>query len=107
VRAELLKSEYAHYISEPEALATQIECLTVLHGKETIERWQHLAKTRDWDTLVEALLVRHYDPAYSRSTLKHYPALERAPRYSLADSSPAAFERLAERVLETDSARTA
>ena len=107
VRAELLKAEYAHYLSEPDALVAQLECLAVLHGKETIEHWQHLARTRDWDTLVEALLVRHYDPAYSRSTLKHYPALERAPHYSLADSSPAAFERLAERVLETDSARIA
>ena len=69
VRSALLKEEYAHYISEPEALAAQLECLTVLHGRQTIERWQQLARAREWDTLVADLLVRHYDPAYSRSTL--------------------------------------
>jgi tRNA 2-selenouridine synthase len=96
VRVQLLKEEYAHYISEPEALASQLECLTVLHGKETIQRWQALARSREWDALVEALLLKHYDPAYNRSTLKHYPKLADAPHYTLPDASPAAFRALAE-----------
>ncbi|MGZ8231217.1 MAG: tRNA 2-selenouridine(34) synthase MnmH [Burkholderiales bacterium] len=102
VRAALLKEEYAHYISDPEALVSQLECLTALHGKEIIRDWQQMARDLRWDALVEALLVRHYDPAYSRSTLKHYPALERAPRHALADASPAAFQRLARVVLEAE-----
>ena len=40
VRVELLKAEYSHYLSQPELLGSQLECLTALHGKETIERWQ-------------------------------------------------------------------
>src|SRR5688572_9271436 len=99
VRAELLKSEYAHYLSEPEALVQQLECLTTLHGRETIVRWQELARAHDWDALVEDLLVRHYDPAYSRSTLKHYPHLARAPRYQLIEAGDDAFRRLAADVL--------
>ncbi len=105
VRAALLKDEYAHYISEPETLAAQLECLATLHGRETIRDWQQMARERQWDTLVEALLVRHYDPAYSRSTLKHYPALERAPHHTLSDATPAAFQRLARIVLEAEDAR--
>jgi tRNA 2-selenouridine synthase len=106
VRAALLKGEYAHYISEPEALAAQLECLTALHGHDTIARWQHLARERDWNTLVTELLVRHYDPAYSRSTLKHYPQLERARRYCLDQSGDAAFESLARQVLRDSNVRT-
>jgi tRNA 2-selenouridine synthase len=107
VRAELLKAEYSHYIAEPEALSAQLECLTALHGKETIERWRALVRAADADGLVEELLLRHYDPAYTRSTLKHYPALEHAPRYTLTDTSSGAFSHLAATVLETVKTRGA
>ena len=98
-RVELLKAEYAHYIAEPERLGAQIECLAALHGRETIARWQHLAREGRIDDFVEEMLVRHYDPAYTRSTLKHYPALDRAPRYMLRDAADASFARLAQDVL--------
>lgn len=99
VRVQLLKEEYSHYMSAPDALAMQLECLTALHGKETIQRWQQLAFQGEWDSFVEELLVKHYDPAYHRSTLKHYPELERAPRHTLNASSPAAFEDVARTLL--------
>jgi tRNA 2-selenouridine synthase len=104
VRVELLKSEYAHYLLEPEALASQLDCLSSLHGKETIGEWQQLARERRWEDLVEALLVKHYDPAYSRSTLKHYPHLEHAPHYALDDAGDAAFGDLAEIVRDREEA---
>ncbi len=107
VRAELLKAEYSHYIAEPEALVTQLECLTTMHGRETIERWQTLVRAGNADALVEELLMHHYDPAYTRSTLKHYPALEHAPRYTLTDTTSSAFSRLAATVLENVKARGA
>ncbi len=100
LRVALLKSEYAHYVSEPELVAAQIECLTALHGRETIERWQNLARAGEFDAFVEELLVSHYDPAYTRSTLKHYPALDRAPHFTLHDASDTGFARLAAEVGE-------
>ncbi|MDB5863659.1 MAG: tRNA 2-selenouridine(34) synthase MnmH [Betaproteobacteria bacterium] len=100
VRVALLKSEYTHYIAEPQALIAQIECLTPLHGRETIDRWQALAREGKSDAFVEELLVRHYDPAYTRSTLKHYPALEHAPRFAMHDAGDAAFASLAAEVIE-------
>lgn len=95
VRIALLKQEYAHFLSEPELLATQLDCLTGLHGRDTVVRWQSAARARRWTELVGELLVRHYDPAYTRSTLKHYPHLVHAPRLVLDDSDDAAFVRLA------------
>lgn len=96
VRIELLKQEYAHFLNEPELLAAQIECLIGVHGRETVARWQAAARARRWDDLVGELLVQHYDPAYTRSTLKHYPQLADAPRLELDDSSDAAFTQLAD-----------
>jgi tRNA 2-selenouridine synthase len=100
VRIALLQSEYAHYIAQPETLIAQIECLTALHGRETIARWQALSREGNSAACVEELLVRHYDPAYTRSTLEHYPALEHAPRFGIRDASDAAFTRLAAQVAE-------
>ncbi|HYH43767.1 MAG TPA: tRNA 2-selenouridine(34) synthase MnmH [Burkholderiales bacterium] len=95
VRIELLMSEYAHFVSDGQLLASQLECLAALHGRATIGQWQALAHRGDFDALVEALLVRHYDPAYTRSTLKHYPALDSARRFVVHDGSDGEFELMA------------
>ncbi len=97
VRTALLKQEYQHFLSEPEALAAQLECLAGLHGRETVARWQAAARSRAWDALVGELLVKHYDPAYTRSTLKHYPQLADAARFALEEAGDEAFTRLAAR----------
>ena len=94
-RIVLLKQEYAHFLNEPELLAAQLECLVALHGREVVAQWQRAAHERRWDDLVGGLLVQHYDPAYTRSTLTHYPQLADAPRLMLRDVSDAGFARLA------------
>jgi len=96
VRIALLKQEYAHFLNEPELLAAQLDCLAGVHGRETVARWQIAARARRWDDLVGELLVQHYDPAYTRSTLKHYPQLADAPRLALEDQSDAGFVTLAD-----------
>ncbi len=73
LRIQLLKEEYAHFLENPETLHQKLDCLAGLHGRELIGRWKSLAQGGHWDELVGELLERHYDPAYSRSTLKHYP----------------------------------
>jgi tRNA 2-selenouridine synthase len=100
VRVALLQSEYAHYVAQPDVLIAQIECLTALHGRETISGWQALSREGNSAACVEALLVRHYDPAYTRSTLEHYPALAHAPHFEIRDAGEAAFTRLAAEVAD-------
>lgn len=75
VRASLLKHEYAHFLADVAALHRQLDRLVVLHGHQAIARWKDLAAAHEWDALVEALLQRHYDPAYGRSIVSHYPRL--------------------------------
>jgi tRNA 2-selenouridine synthase len=100
IRVQLLKEEYAHFLHDPGALGRQLDCLVQLHGRETIARWKSLAESGDWDTLVDELLVRHYDPAYTRSIVSHYPALPRALRVSVASSAPSSYTQAARALLD-------
>jgi tRNA 2-selenouridine synthase len=99
LRVALLKQEYGHFINEPATLITKLECLSGLYGHATIGQWTLLARETRWDELTEDLLLKHYDPAYTRSTLKHYPALARAMRLELTAGDEADFRRLARKCL--------
>jgi tRNA 2-selenouridine synthase len=101
-RVELLKHEYAHFFEQTETLARRLECLLPLHGHAIIGKWKELVTARRWDKLIVELLVRHYDPAYTRSTGRHYAELPHALKLALARVDDAAFAALARRCLETE-----
>jgi tRNA 2-selenouridine synthase len=102
VRIALLKEEYTHFMAEPGALGMQLDCLVNIHGREAIERWKSQACASDWDGFIENILLGHYDPAYRRSTLKHYASLSSAPRLSVVTGSDADFARLARQCIAAD-----
>jgi tRNA 2-selenouridine synthase len=102
LRVALLKAEYAHFIAEPATLVAKLECLAGLYGHAVIDVWKTLALARRWDELIDGLLIRHYDPAYTRSTLKHYPGLDRAFRLELAATGEGEFTRLAQQCLAAE-----
>ena len=99
-RVELLQREYSHFFDQVGLLAEKLACLAPLHGHAIIEKWKVLARAGSWSELTSDLLIRHYDPAYTRAIAKHYPALGRAPRLQLSDTSDAAFRALAQRCLD-------
>ena len=102
LRVALLKEEYSHFIAEPATLIAKLECLSGLYGHAAIAAWKKLALEQRWDELTEDLLVKHYDPAYTRSTLKHYPALSGALQLELRSTDEAEFVRLAVQCLESE-----
>jgi tRNA 2-selenouridine synthase len=71
-RVKLLIEDYPHLVKDTELLKAQLSHLTQLHGKEKIHRWQALAENGEVASLVEALLLEHYDPAYLRSIEKNF-----------------------------------
>jgi len=99
VRVTLLKDEYAHFLGDAELLNTQLDCLRQLHGGTIINDWQALARNQHWDQLTAELLVRHYDPAYTRAINNHYPRLPQATRFQLTAHTPEAMGQLAREVL--------
>ena len=98
-RVQLLKEEYAHFIADPQSLLEKVSCLKELHSKERLETWRALANSGHWDEFVLDMLVSHYDPAYLRSTLKHYPQLDQATVLHPADISATGFADLAHKLL--------
>lgn len=98
-RIQLLKEEYAHFLADHETLNRRLDLLTGLYGHELISRWKTLAQDGAWDTLVAEMLAKHYDPAYTRSTLKHYPQLQDSPVLRATDLGGAAMLRLARQII--------
>jgi len=99
VRVALLKEEYAHFLGDAKLLNTQLDCLRPLHGSAVIDAWQQMGSTGAWDQLTEDLLLRHYDPAYTRAINAHYPLLPQAAHFALPENSTAAMDRLAGEVM--------
>ena len=99
LRVALLKEEYAHFILAPPTLIATLECLSGLYGNAIIAAWKELALSQRWDELTEDLLNKHYDPAYTRATLKHYRALSGALKFELRSTDEAEFMRLARECL--------
>lgn len=100
-RIELLREEYRHFLEQPDQLCAQLDCLTALHGADTIARWKALARTGNWNDFVAQLLTCHYDPAYRRSTGGHYPLLKESPVLSPRNGTDAEMDKAALRILES------
>ena len=100
LRVAMLKDEYQHFVADPGLLGTQLDCLNALYGQQQVAVWKALAAAGDWNTLVRELLENHYDPAYMRSTLKHYPHHAHGMRFEITGDSDAAFAQLAAHCLD-------
>jgi tRNA 2-selenouridine synthase len=105
-RLELLKQEYVHLLHDTESLVKALDCLIPIHGHAIVGNWRELAIAKRWDRLINELLARHYDPAYTRAIGKHYSALGDAFKLALTSVEDAAFSSLARRCLETEKSRS-
>lgn len=97
-RVKLLMQDYTHFIADPAALNTQLDCLVALHGKEKISQWQAMALSGQIESLVGALLINHYDPAYIRSIDRNFGLVAQAQQIELEDIEETSF-RDAARIL--------
>ena len=98
VRLAYLLRDYAYLGDRPDWLAGQLEPLKPLHGKDTVARWQALARARDLPPLFEALAGQHYDPAYARSQRAHFRHWDTRQPVAADDLSDAGIAALARTV---------
>lgn len=101
VRVQLLKQEYAHFLSDAQLLGQKLDCLTTIQGKEQVEKWKTLANVGQWDDLVAELLIRHYDPAYTRSLDRNYLGAHSAATIELPAADSDTFLRLARQLVDS------
>lgn len=96
LRIALLKQEYTHYLADPAALSARLAHLVPLHGRKTVEHWNAAATAGDWDTLIAALLERHYDPTYARAIERNFPRFDDALRLAPSAVDDGEFRALAQ-----------
>jgi len=99
LRVAILMEDYAHFLHDPDALADRLERLVPLHGRKTIDRWNAAASANEFETLVDELLVRHYDPMYARSIETNFPASATALTVTPSAVTHAALRELARDVI--------
>ena len=102
-RIALLRNEYRHFIEHPTALVNRLRPLVSLHGRITVARWEALAARGDWEALIGELLEVHYDPLYTRSLARHFPASAADVELVVDDVSAGGFAALAAAALTAPS----
>ncbi len=82
-RVALWREDYPHLAADPVAMVDLLQPQKPLVGKDTLDHWRALARAGDVDALFESVMVRHYDPAYRRSTQAQHGAAPSAVGHRL------------------------
>jgi tRNA 2-selenouridine synthase len=82
-RVKLWREDYGHFETDPASLIEKLRNLRPLIGGEEFALWETLAAQHRMPELFERLMVAHYDPAYSRSIGRNFPAYKDAPKLML------------------------
>lgn len=94
-RVLLWREDYRHFEADPLGMLERLNFLRPLIGGEEFAAWEALAQQHQMPELFERLMRRHYDPAYRRSVLRNYPAIDNSPELVIHDLSHAALLELA------------
>lgn len=87
-RVLLWREDYRHFEEDPKGLVERLAFLRQQVGGEELAAWEEMAAQRQIPQLFERIMRNHYDPAYRRSILRNYPAIDSSPRIALTDLSP-------------------
>lgn len=98
-RVTLWREDYRHFEQDPLGMLARLAHLIPLVGGTEFAAWEALTRQREMPALFERLMRRHYDPAYRRSILRNYPAIDASPSVTLQDVSPAGLAAVAASLL--------
>jgi tRNA 2-selenouridine synthase len=98
-RVALLLEDYDYLTRDVAYFCERLEKLTELKGHEVVKRWQSMAQSGDFATVVMELLTQHYDPAYAQSMQRNFVQFARAGQLTPTDRSAEAMHTLASQML--------
>ncbi|MDP3193257.1 tRNA 2-selenouridine(34) synthase MnmH [Rhodoferax sp.] len=98
-RVALLLEDYDYLTRDVAYFCERLEKLTELKGHEVVKRWQGMAQSGDFATVVMELLTQHYDPAYAQSMQRNFVQFARAAPLTPTDRSAEAMHTLASQML--------
>lgn len=98
-RVDLLLQDYAHFLRDVDGFCERLQALRELRGGALVQAWQDLARAGQWRSVVQELLVQHYDPIYERSLPHNYPGYAAALPLPLVAADPASLADAARRII--------
>jgi tRNA 2-selenouridine synthase len=92
----LWREDYRHLEENPAWMIERLRHLRPLVGATEFSLWQELAEACKVPDLFERLMRVHYDPAYQRSTTKHYANLQGAIPIDAPDLERSTLRQIAD-----------
>lgn len=94
-RVALLLEDYAFMTQDAAYFCSRLDALTELRGKDVVGQWKAQALAGDFASVVQALLVEHYDPVYLQSMQRNFQHYGQAQSISPAGHTMDAMVALA------------
>ena len=98
-RVALLLEDYDFFVQDIEFFCDRLDALTEARGKAVVLDWQARARNGEVASVVQELLVKHYDPVYLQSMRRNFEQYETARVIAPSDRSVAAMTALASSML--------
>ena len=98
-RVSWLIREYHHFLSDTDSFKHKLGLLTSRYGKVQIAKWEEEIDAKHFESLVEELLVMHYDPSYQSSIERNFPKYNAEKFVQLDDDSDEAFAKSAKAIM--------
>ena len=98
-RVSWLIREYHHFLTDTDNFKAKLALLTAHYGKVQIAKWNEAIDAGQFPTLVEELLVKHYDPSYQSSIVRNFPQYNIDHFVQLEDDSDEAFAKAAKAIV--------
>lgn len=98
-RVALLLEDYRFMTEDVAYFCDRLAVLTPLKGAQVVQRWQEQARAGSFASVVQDLLIAHYDPAYKASMARNFPQFLSAPTVTPANHSMQAMAQAARELL--------
>jgi tRNA 2-selenouridine synthase len=98
-RVALLMEDYQELVRDVDYFCDRLFVLTAHRGKAVVERWQSMARSGEFEPVVQELLTQHYDPSYLQSIERNFTHFENAKNIALDDRSAASMALLAKKII--------
>ncbi len=99
-RVAHLLDRYEDLYRQPDWLRNRLEYFVAQHGRKQVEEWRQLLDAGRWAELAEAIVRKHYDPAYRRSEDSLYQQARSAQVLEFAILDQDAMMRAARALLD-------
>jgi len=99
-RVALLLEDYDYLVRDVDYFCDRLAVLTALKGHVVVGKWQGQARLGEFASVVQDLLISHYDPAYLQSMQRNFVQFERAKNIAPNDHSIRAMADLAAKIIE-------